>query len=109
VRWLFVIAFVWAVGSVSLWWMFRPHKVRERDPEAKRERLRQIERDRLEEWRRRHEAKLAAKRLKKPKDQPLYDDGDFPPSAYPVREFITLSLFMLGVFALFWWLLWRWL
>jgi hypothetical protein len=66
VRWLVVIAFVWAVSSVSVWWMFRPRRPRrEHHFEAKRERRRQIERDRLEEWERQQEAK----RLKKLKGE----------------------------------------
>jgi hypothetical protein len=53
VLWLVVIAFVWAVGGLSLWWMFRPRRPRRDDHlEAKRERGRQIERDRLKAWER---------------------------------------------------------
>jgi len=38
------------------------------------------------------------------------DDGeDFPPTQHPVREFITASLFVLGIVAFVCWLLWRWI
>jgi hypothetical protein len=65
-RWLFLIAFAWAVGALSLWWMFRPPKARrEIDREAKRERNRQIERERLAEWERLDAARRDAKRRQK--------------------------------------------
>jgi hypothetical protein len=62
-----VVAFIWAAGSLSVWRLLRPRlgddeAKREATRETAREARRQIERDRLEVWEQRQEAKLMKKR-----------------------------------------------
>jgi hypothetical protein len=38
----------------------------------------------------------------------FFDDGlDFPPTAHPFREFVTFTIFALGVVSLFAWAVWK--
>jgi hypothetical protein len=64
-RWAFLVVFVWVVGGLSLWWMFRPPKVDDADAEAKRERRRQIERQRMAKWEAADADRRAARRRRR--------------------------------------------